>query len=262
MDLLILQLPKAIVYIVSITKNSHYNLILKLLDKIITQAAIWWYLDDTNQGSNHVTDTFRTATRTDIYSLIPNNIKPLVADAKKAQTPTSNYALNVNTEGNELALTSDGNYYESRLISATLTGINTYNTIIRSGTVNTKIVDEQGNAKTSFNNGEKFKVMVPADELNAKTTINVEINAKGVNKKAKIYKSSNDDYQRVVGLYSDETPLAKTINLAAEPNITTVEVNVPNTGADILMISIAAGVSIIVLGLGIIIYRTKRNRKA
>ena len=60
-------------------------------DKIITQAAIWWYLDDTNQGDNDVVDTFRNATTTDLYDLIPKYIKPLVANAKKAVATKPNY---------------------------------------------------------------------------------------------------------------------------------------------------------------------------
>ncbi len=231
-------------------------------DKIITQAAIWWYLDDTNQGDNDVVDTFRNATTTDLYDLIPKYIKPLVANAKKAVATKPNYNLNINSEGNELVLSDDGNYYESRLISVDLTGIKSYNATFDGGTSNTRIVDETGKARTIFNNGEKFKVRIPTDELNAETTVNIEVSAKGVNKKAQIYKSSNNDYQRVVGLYSDETPLTKAINLTVAPDTTTVEVDVPNTSANVLMISVVAGIVIIIVGLGVILYRTKRSKKA
>ena len=232
------------------------------MDKYITQAAIWWYMDDTNQGDNQLSDEFRNATTTDIYGLIPDYITPLVEQAKKAKDNQVSPSLEVNVSGTELSLTSDEQYYESSLISVSLSGANTYNISLSGGTANTAIVDENGNAKTTFNANEQFKVRIPASELTTETTLTINVTAAGSIQKAQIFKPSDNAYQRVVGLYNDESPVQKTVNLTASPNTTSIEVDVPNTSANIVLASVGIGVLIIIIGVGIILYRgNKANLK-
>ena len=227
-------------------------------DKYITQAAIWWYMEETGQGDNKLSNEFKTADKTDIYKLIPTYIKPMVANAKKAKANSVTPSMKVTISGNELSLTSDNKYYESGLISVALTGAANYNVALEGGTKNTVIVGTDGNAKSSFKANEQFKVRIPANELTEKISINIKISTTGVTKSAKIYKPSDSKYQRVVGLFNDETALSEAVKLTAAPNTTTVEVDVPNTSANILMASIAAGVIIIIAGIGIILYRGRK----
>ena len=227
-------------------------------DKYITQAAIWWYMEETGQGDNKLSNEFKTADKTDIYKLIPTYIKPMVANAKKAKANNTKPSMKATIDGNELSLTSDNKYYESRLISVALTGATNYSVALEGGTKNTVIVGADGNAKSSFNANEKFKVRIPASELTEKITVNIKVSTTGVTKSAKIYKPSDNKYQRVVGLFNDEVSLNEVVKLTAAPNTTTVEVDVPNTSANILMASIAAGVIIIIAGIGIILYRGRK----
>ncbi len=232
-------------------------------DKYLAQAAIWWYLDDTNQGDNQLSDEFRNAdASTDIYRMIPDYIKPLVEKAKKYKDNQPEPKMEATIDGDALALTSDNKYYESRTISVDLSGASEYTAIYEGGTKGTVIVGEDGKPKTSFKAGEKFKVRIPAEELTSDTTVAVKISATGKIKKAKIYKTDDPTRQRVVGLFSDDTPLVQTINLKASPNTESVEVVVPNTSANILMLSVAAGITIIVAGLSVIMYRGRQKHRA
>lgn len=227
------------------------------MDKYITQAAIWWYMDDTNQGSNKLSDEFRNATTTDINELIPK-IKALVANAKNYKDNYTKPTVNIVLNNTTLALTSDNKYYESQPINVNITGASTYSAIFTGGTANTAIVNAKGTPATSFKAGETFKVRIPANELKQKTEINIKVTANGVKQVAKVYKTSDDKYQRVVGLFDEDVPAAQTIKLTASPETTSIEVEVPNTSANILMLSVALGMLIIVAGVGVIVYRSKK----
>ncbi len=183
-------------------------------DKIITQAAIWWYLDDTNQGSNKVSNTFRNATKTDIYSLIPNYIKPLVANAKKAQAKSEQAPkITLTKPSSTLKLTSDKKYYESALMVGSLTNASTYKVTTSTG----EVTDKNGNTKTTFSSKEQFKIVVPVSEVKEDSEVNINVTASNTVKKAKIFKSSNNNYQRVVGLYDD--PKTAKINTKLAINV-------------------------------------------
>ena len=200
---------------------------------------------------------FRNATTTDINELIPI-IKTMVANAKSYKDNQVKPTVTVSLNNNALALTADNNYYESQPINVKLTGANSYSAIFSGGTANTKIVNTNGNPTTTFKAGESFKVRIPASELKEKTEISIKVTANGVKQVAKVYKTSDEKYQRVVGLYDEDIPVSQSLKLIASPETTSIEVEVPNTSANILMLSVALGMLIIIAGVGIIVKRSKK----
>ncbi len=223
----------------------------------ITQAAIWWYMDDTNQGSNQLSDEFINATKTDASELIPK-IRSLVANAKNYKDNQVKPTVSVSLNNDALSLTSDSRYYESQPITVKVTGANNYSAIFTGGTANTAIVNINGTPTTNFKAGELFKVRIPASELTEKTDINIKVTANGIKQTAKVYKPSNENYQRVVGLFDENISVSQNLKLTASPETTSVEVKVPNTSANILMLSVALGIIIIIVGVGIIVNRSKK----
>ena len=211
------QAPAGIAYILSngypsksITGNSDY-------DYYITQAAVWWYLDDTT-GSNNLSKSFKT-TGSDPHGL-RKYVKSLVAAAKKVKS-YSTASLKVNNASSAMTLSSDKNYYVSNSIGVTAKSVSGKYSVSLSGAPSgTRIV----NASTlrdasSFATNEKFKVMVPVSSAqNLKTTITVNVKATGKVDKAYEYKSSDSSVQNVYGkaLYPTTSNLSAktTLNLA------------------------------------------------
>ncbi len=211
------QAPAGIAYILSngypsksITGNSDY-------DYYITQAAVWWYLDDTT-GSNNLSKSFKT-TGSDSHGL-RKYVKSLVAAAKKVKS-YSTASLKVNNASSAMTLSSDKNYYVSNSIGVTAKSVSGKYSVSLSGAPSgTRIV----NASTlrdasSFATNEKFKIMVPVSSAqNLKTTITVNVKATGKVDKAYEYKSSDSSVQNVYGkaLYPTTSNLSAktTLNLA------------------------------------------------
>ncbi len=231
------------------------------IDMYITQAAVWWYMDETGQAGKF-SDIFKNATsETDSYELIPNYIKPMVAKAKAAKDTQTKPTIKLNTAGNTFSLTDDGKYYESPYMSATVTGSKTYNVEVTGATKNTVVVNEKGNIGTTFNSSERFKVRVPAAELTDTAKITVKTKASGVIQKAKIYKPSDTTYQRVAGLYDDTVNVEDATSLSITGGDTPEEVEVPNTSANIIFWSVGVGILAIAAGIGIILYTSRRHQK-
>ena len=180
------------------------------MDAYITQMALWWYLDESK-----IKDSVKNATgEADQYQLI-DAVKKLVAGARSAKDTSVTPSMNVISGDTNLSLTSDGKYYESGYLSASLTGAKTYNVSLTGNTKNTVVVDEGGNIGTTMNSGEKFKVRVPANEISNKTNITVKFAAEGKIEKARIYKPADNSYQRVVGVFEETKTLTKEVLLKA-----------------------------------------------
>mgnify|MGYP000313312383 FL=1 len=214
---LIGEAPAGIAYILSngypsksITGNSDY-------DYYITQAAVWWYLDDTT-GSNNLSKSFKT-TGSDPHGL-RKYVKSLVAAAKKVKS-YSTASLKVNNASSAMTLSSDKNYYVSNSIGVTAKSVSGKYSVSLSGAPSgTRIVNASTlSDASSFATNEKFKVMVPVSSAqNLKTTITVNVKATGKVDKAYEYKSSDSSVQNVYGkaLYSTTSNLSAktTLNLA------------------------------------------------
>ncbi len=192
------QAPAGIAYILangypskSITGNSDY-------DYYITQAAVWWYLDDTT-GSSNLSKSFKT-TGSDPHGL-RKYVKSLVTAAKKVKG-YSTASLTVNSASSAMTLSSDKNYYVSNSIGVTAKSVSGNYTVSLSGAPSgTRIVNASTlSDASSFATNEKFKVMVPvASAQNLKTIITVNIKATGSVDKAYEYKSSDSSVQNVYG---------------------------------------------------------------
>ena len=182
------------------------------IDMYVTQAAVWWYMDESGQAGPFP-DTFKNATSaTDDYGLIPNYIKPMVAKAKAAKDTQVKPSIKLTSGSDKFTLTSDGKYYESGYMSAALVGASTYNVQVNGGTANTAVVAENGSVATTFNNNAKFKIRIPAAEALSNKNVTVKVSASNNIKKAKIYAPTDTaTYQRVAGLYEE----AVTVNDSA-----------------------------------------------
>ena len=214
---LIGEAPAGIAYILSngypnksITGNSDY-------DYYITQAAVWWYLDDTT-GSNNLSKSFKTTGR-DPHGL-RKYVTALVTAAKKVKS-YSTASLTVNNASSAMTLSSDKNYYVSNSIGVTTKSVSGQYSVSLSGAPSgTRIVNASTlSDASSFATNEKFKVMVPVSSAqNLKTTITVNVKATGKVDKAYEYKSSDSSVQNVYGnaLYPTTSNLSAktTLNLA------------------------------------------------
>jgi len=191
------------------------------MDFYITQAAIWWYLDDTNQGSNKLSDEFRNS-KTDINDLLPK-IKSLVASAKSYKDNQVKPSMTLKTGGDKLTLSKEDGAYVSDLMSVNLKGASTYKVAV-SGAKAT-VFNEKGEAKSSFNADEKVKVVLPVSQVKGKTNLTVTFTAEGKIQNAMIYKTNNSEYQRVTGLYDEIVPLEESTKLTVTPKARVCEID-------------------------------------
>jgi len=168
------------------------------IDKYITQAAIWWYLDETGQGSSVNPILKNGKNKEDIYGLVSNYIKPLVEEAKyaKGYDYVAQQAT-INLYGNNtLSLSKNRKYFETDYITVDLVGASKYTV-----SSNATVLDENGDKRKKFNASEMFKVRIPISKISDDNKISVTVKATGKENVAKIYTSDNDKYQSVVGLF-------------------------------------------------------------
>ena len=227
------------------------------IDRYITQSAVWWYLSDTGQTAQMST-AFQTTDK-EAYAGIRDEIKKLVNGAKAATT--ENYSIDLQTSNTTLGLTDDEKYYESSAMTANVTGNDTYKVTVSGGTNGTIITDENGNAKNEFKSAEKFKIMIPSNELTEATQLTVTVSAEG-SKSAAVYAPSDSSFQRVVSSEVYTKNVEDTAILSVTPSGDTpgVEITVPNTSANIPFIILGVGFALIIVGFGIFWYVTKKKQ--
>lgn len=180
-------------------------------DQFITQAAVWWYLSDTNQTDKIGTEF--TTGDTDMYGL-RTYIQKLVNEAKNAKA-TAKTSLDVKVNNSNMDVSKDGNYFISEEIAPSLTGATSYKVSVSGAPSGTVVTDTNGKEKTTFNAGEKFIVKVPANAVGQTTTIKVTVSATGNSLRAYIYQPTDTSFQRLVALYPEEE-ISKTVNLTAK----------------------------------------------
>ncbi len=182
------------------------------IDRFITQAAVWWYLHDIGQGT--ISEVL-TTTGAEAYTGTRDNIKSLVAGAKKAGS-TAKASLDVDVNNSNMTLSSDKKYYESVSITPSLSGASTYKVSV-SGATGAIVTTTAGNTQSEFKAGDKFIIKVPASSINKTTTLSVKVSATYTTNKAYIFKPGDTSYQRVVALYENQQSLEKTVSLTAKP---------------------------------------------
>lgn len=193
------------------------------MDYYITQAAIWWYLDETT-GSNNLPDSFKY-TGSDPYN-IRHYVSELVEGGRK-QTSYATPAIRLINNDSTLNLTDDGKYYESAAISAeTLYTTGNYTVSLSNAPEGTTIVNAStGASQTSFSPSESFKVRIPADSVDiGSLNITVTATATGSINKAYMYKSSDSTKQDVMGslLYPETSTVKDQTNLTLETSKVTI----------------------------------------
>ena len=215
--------PAAIAYILSngfprtsITGNDD-------MDYYITQAAIWWYLDETT-GSNNLPDSFKY-TGSDPYN-IRHYIVELVEGGKK-QTSYATPAISLVNNDSTLNLTSDKKYYESNAISVkTLYTTGNYTISLSNAPGGTTVVNAStGSPQNSFSPSESFKVRIPVDSVDiGSLNVTVTATATGSINKAYMYESSDSSKQDVMGslVYPETSTVTDQTNLTLETSKVTI----------------------------------------
>ena len=192
-------------------------------DYYITQAAIWWYLDETT-GSNNLPDSFKY-TGSDPYNM-RHYVKELVDEAKKYTTYATPDIKIYDNDGT-LTLSSDKKYYESSVMTVkTLYTTGNYTVTLSNAKEGTTIVNATSEAvQSSFSPDESFKIKVPVENVDVgSTNITVKVTATGSINKAYNYKSSNSSKQSVVGstLYPETSTVEDQTNLTLETSKVTI----------------------------------------
>ena len=221
--------PAGIAYIIangfpnkSITGNDD-------MDYYITQAAVWWYLDDT-AGTNNLPDKFKT-TGSDPYNIRQYIIK-LVNEAKNV-TGYATPAISLVNNNSSLHLSSDKKYYESDAIGVkTLYTTGNYTVSLSGAPSGTTVVNATSNAETnSFSPSESFKIRVPVSSVNpGNLSIKITATTTGSINKAYKYDSSDNAKQDVIGsvLY----PETSTVKDETTVTLSTSKVTITKIDAD------------------------------
>lgn len=218
----------------------------KQKDYYITQTAVWWYLDDTT-GSHNLDNSFKS-TAADNYK-IRSYIINLVNGAKQAKAKGYvTTTLTVNQTNSEMALTSDGKYYQTVLVKPTVNNISIYKVSAVSAPNGTQIIDASGAVKNTFAASESFRVRIPVANVNNTTSISIKVSATGTVNKAYQYKPTNTTMQNCMPAYlqADNQNVETTIkfNITASKTVNIIKLdsktNKPLAGAT-LVVKDAAG---------------------
>lgn len=198
-------------------------------DYYITQIAIWWYMDEA-EGTSLLSDSVKS-TGPDPYNLRPYIIKlkneALAAKKKGYVTPS----LQLSTNNSKFSLTEDGKYYLSNEISVKANYIGDYKVTLEEAPRDTVILDQEGNARTTFSKNEKFRVRVPVSSIEGfRAQVKLSASATGSVKKAYEYKPADETIQKVLPavLYPETTPVKDTMTL----HIATTKVSILKTDSE------------------------------
>ena len=255
------------------------------IDQYITQSAVWWYLDDIT-GAGNLSVAFQTTDR-EAYAGIRDEIKKLVNNAKAAKEQAKP-SMDVSIDNGSLTLTNDKKYYESNYITVSLTGASEYKVSLNNDKA--KAVNENGDEKTTFKAGEKFKVIIPAQNVKDDIDLNIKVTATGSIKYAATYNPENSEFQKIVSakVYTKDINLENTLKLSTTiedkpickiedgkyygKNGTEVDektyneecssetISVPNTSANASLIILGIGAVLVIAGASLIIYRYRLNK--
>lgn len=166
----------------------------KKKDFYITQGALWWYLDDTT-GTANLGDGFKK-TGSDEYGL-RKYMKKLVSGAKDAKKAGFDIPL-ISPTLNGAVMSLSGSNFVSSKITVKESGFNAkYKVEIYDAPKGAYTTDVDGNKKSKFDNGEKFKVVVPESSVKDGQTesVKMHITSTAVINKAYKYTPKNSSIQ-------------------------------------------------------------------
>ena len=125
-------------------------------DYYITQAAIWEYLDRTS-GDNKFDVSFSNVSEGSMKYYVDKLATGAVNAQKNASSNQPTISLSVSNKN----LKVENGYYVSELVTVnTKNNDGTYTVDLSKAPSGTILKNEQGYIKTTFNNGEKFRVYV------------------------------------------------------------------------------------------------------
>lgn len=178
-----------------------------------TGIAVWYALgnNDNTQNFNMSEGTYGSkpdnsnATTKKIASLVNNSV------GYKYTSPS----FSISDKNATLTLSNDKHSYVTKEFSPAIAGdVKNYTVKLNNAPTGSKILDSTGAEKTTFNNGEKFKVSVPvASVTTMSTNFSISINASATDYVAYNYKPSNSSYQRLVVLFEEPKNFNSTINV-------------------------------------------------
>ena len=186
-------------------------------DYYITQNAIWWYLDSTH-GANNLDNEFKV-TGEDSYDM-RKLIKKLVNEGIAHKNDRLDESLPTLSLSGDDNLSLVDNYYVSKDIKATSTGITQYTVTIDNPVKDIIIVPSNGQEFSyykSFTLGanDTFKVKVPASSITKGTTLNITATANGNTiYRAYEYQPTDSDMQNVALLEKTPTSVKATTKVS------------------------------------------------
>ena len=210
----------------------------KFVEAWIVQTAIWMYLYEKEKAANgsvptssvnYISDTdialIKEVKRINVNvsalgeydrefatSVYTTYIKPMV-DAALAKTGSP--MLSVSKASGNITKTSDGNYYQSTLITVSGVDIQKYSVAL-SGISGAFLVDENGAtlSNTDIPIGKKFYVRIPkANVTTTVQTLNISVSAVSPTYTGYIYSAANNDLQKILSTTCENTNLAKSLSV-------------------------------------------------
>ena len=191
----------------------------KAKDYYITQAAVWWYLDD-------VTGTSNLGTQFKVTGEDAQNLRPYIINLVNIGKQGSNSyttALTLGTADSNMTL--ENGYYVSKAIKATsISNINSYTVTLKNAPSGTEIINSNGEQTNQISANDSFYVRIPVSKVTTTSlTMSVTATGKSVFKKAYVYRPVND-MQDVAVL--EEEVKSSTIDLTlATSKVTIVKVD-------------------------------------
>lgn len=193
-------------------------------DFFITQLAIWWYQDIQTGSNSSVLEKLKAGdyNNTEIgKKIIALKDGAISAKAKGYVSPS----ITMNIKDVDFNL-QDGKYISDD-ISVNATALSGKYTVSLVGAPEgTYIVNSNGESQVKFDEGSKFRVVIP--EANATSKMNFSVKVSGVSSVAKAYKykSSDGSVQNIVlgSLYQEKKDMSATATFT----VTTTETEEPS----------------------------------
>ncbi len=240
---------------ISLSDDAYYN----------AQIALWMYQYKTSQVAG-MNDTDKTKLN-NMWSSIEANktegnakiIYDYVVNAMNVKANTTDNSIVVSKGKNELTLSEDKTYYETDLLTVSITtAANTtfsgFNFTFNSNNYETTIVDESGNTITDYTQlqDKKFRIRIPAASLEAgsKTNITGEFYGVFTHKSFLAFaaNTTTGDYQ--IALLATSTNNTKTQKIE-------LNVEIPDTGVNYSQYIYIIGAMVLVIGISIIYVNTR-----
>ena len=246
----------------------------------LSQATIWQYLYQIGDLKNQTDITNNLALLPTVFSVeygtivgvgetqpsstlngnaFDNYVKPLV-DAALANKNSPIKTMDVSISSGDVSLTSDGLYYQTSLISVSGAPSDNFNgySVKLTAPEGSILINENGNQITNLNNlspTTKFYVRIPVDKVTEETK-NVNVTVDGSFKSYKGYYYVSAGVQTISSVYTEDSLIQKGLDVPIN-----LKVEVPDTGLTGSAALYFAGISILIVGLGVIYVNVRPSKE-